>query len=194
MLEPDLRPKALIELHDHIGHRGIYATCSFICERFWWPEIKSDTAWYVKSCHLCQVRQKSRIHIPPTVSYPAPPMFRIHVDSMIMPGPYKYFFHGRCATTAWIEGHASKSKTSRTLGDWLYQDILCRWGAVVEIISDNGKPWVAALEYIEKQYHVRHIRISGYNSQVNGIVEQPHYHVRDSLFKASDGEVSHWPS
>ena len=193
-VEPDSRPKVLVEYHDHIGHRGVYATRAHICERFWWPEIKADIAWYVRSCHLCQIRQTVRVHIPPTVPFPTPPMFRVHVDSMAMPGTYKYFFHARCATTSWSEGRASKKETAKTLGDWLWQDILCRWSIVGEIVSDNGSAFVAALEYIEKQYHIRHIRISGYNSQANGIVERPHFHIRDALYKACDGDAALYPS
>ena len=45
-----------------------------------------------------------------------------------------------------------------------------------------------------KVYHVFHIRISGYNSQANGIMERPHFHIRDALFKACDGDASQWVS
>ena len=47
----------------------------------------------------------------------------------------------------------------------------------MEIVSDNGKPFIAALSYLEKKYHVKHIRISGYNSCANGIVERLHFDV-----------------
>ena len=196
VLDPEDRPRALVEMHDYLGHRGISATVSFLAERFWWPELKADVAWYVRSCHQCQIRQTTKVHIPPTVAYPAPPMVRVHVDTMDMPaaGKYKYFFHARCATTTWPEGRASTVQTAKAIGDWIYQDLLCRWGAVSEIISDNGGPFVAALEYLAKQYHVTHIRISGYNSQANGVVERPHFHIRDILFKACDGDASQWVS
>ena len=78
------------------------------------------------------------------------------------------------------------------LGDWIFQDIICRWGALVEIVSDNGKPFVMALGYIEKKYHIKHIRISGYNSQANGIIEWSHFEVRQALFKAANGEQGKW--
>ena len=113
---------------------------------------------------------------------------------MEMPGRYRYFFHARCAMTTYCEGRASTAQTAKAIGDWIYQDLLCRWGAVCEIISDNGTPFVAALEYIAKTYHVYHIRISGYNSQANGIVERPHFHVRDALYKACEGDPSQWVS
>ena len=78
------------------------------------------------------------------------------------------------------------------LGDWIFQDILCRWGTLVEIVSDNGKPFIAALSHLEKKYHVKHIRISGYNSRANGIVERSHFDVRQALFKAADGAEFKW--
>ena len=77
----------------------------------------------------------------------------------------------------------SKKEMVKTLGDWLWQDILCQWFIVREIVLDNGSVFVAALEYIEKQYHIQHIHISGYNSQANGIIKQPHFHIHNTLYK-----------
>ena len=111
------------------------------------------------------------------------------MDSFMLPGK-TYVFHGRCATTSWSEMRGSKSETGKTLGDWIYQDFLCRWGALCEIVTDNGAPWVAAVEHVAKTYHIRHIRISGYNSRGNGIVDSPHFHVRSALVKASQGTAS----
>ena len=58
----------------------------------------------------------------------------------------------------------------------------------------NGPAFVKALAYLEKRYHVRHIRISGYNSHANGIAERAHFDVRQVLFKACDGDQSRWHS
>nr|VWP00813.1 Uncharacterized protein [Ganoderma boninense] len=192
VLAEDKRPSALAELHDRVGHRGLFATRAFVFERFWWPQMGSDVDWYVRTCHLCQVRRVVRINIPPIVPEPSAPMVRIHADSMHMPGRYKYFAHARCATTSWAEGRALVSETARTLGEWIFQDIICRWNALQEIITDNGAPWVAACTYLEEKYHLHHIRISGYNSKANGVIERPHFNVRDALFKATDGDGPHW--
>jgi hypothetical protein len=85
-----------------------------------------------------------------------------------------------------------RSETAKTIGDFLFEDILCRWGSLREIVTDNGKPFLTALDYLAKRYHIRHIRISGYNSRANGIVERPHFDVRQSLFKAVDGDEKRW--
>ena len=62
-------------------------------------------------------------------------------------------------------------ETVQAIGDWIFQGMLCQWGALSEIISDNGKPFTVALMYLEKKYHVKHICISGYNLHVNSIME-----------------------
>lgn len=85
-----------------------------------------------------------------------------------------------------------RRETAQTIGDWIWQDILCRWGAVSEIVSDNGGPFVKAIEHLAKKYHIHHIRISGYNSRANGIVERSHFDVRQALFKSADGDASRW--
>ena len=186
------RPSILVELHDRLGHRGTYATASFVCERFWWPDIKADVHWFVKSCHACQVRQTAHVLIPPVVPIPLSPMMRIHADSMVMPGRYKYFVHARCATTSWPEGRALTAESAKAIGEWLFQDVLSRWGALSEVVTDNGTPWIKACDYLARKYHIHHIRISGYNSRANGIVERPHFSVRDALVKAAGGESDRW--
>jgi hypothetical protein len=78
------------------------------------------------------------------------------------------------------------------LGDWIFEDILCRWGSLCEIISDNSPAFLKALAYLSKRYKITHIRISSYNSRVNGMVKCSHFDVRQSLFKAVDGDQKQW--
>jgi transposase InsO family protein len=85
-----------------------------------------------------------------------------------------------------------KAENSMALENWIFQDILCRWGALGEIVTDNGASFLKALAYLSKHYHINHIRISGYNSRVNGIVERPHFDVRQALFKVVDQEENKW--
>ena len=182
VLPAGTRMKALAEFHDYLGHRGLFATRAFVCDRYWWPGIKTDIAWYVKTCHECQIRQTTKILIPPTVPLPATPMARVHVDTMMMPNQWR-ILHARCGTTSWSEARAVQSETAKVIGDWLFQELICRWGSLCELVTDNGTPWVAAARHIEEAYRIRNIRISGYNSRANGIVEGPHYHLREALAK-----------
>jgi len=92
---------------------------------------------------------------------------------MFMPpaGGYKYIVQARCSLTAWPEWRALRVETGRTIGAFIFEEILCRWGGVGEIVTDNGTAYVAALDWLSDRYGIWHIRISAYNSRANGIVE-----------------------
>ena len=64
------RLRMLQAAHDCIGHQGIYATSKLLLQRFWWPDLETDVVWYVRSCHVCQIRQKIAMEIPPMHAFP----------------------------------------------------------------------------------------------------------------------------
>jgi hypothetical protein len=114
---------------------------------------------------------------------------------MFMPpaGGYRYIVQARCSLTAWPEWRALRVETGRTLATFIFEEILCRWGAVGEIVTDNGTAFVAALDWLANRYGINHIRISAYNSRANGIVERQHRTIRESIVKACKGNISKWP-
>jgi hypothetical protein len=87
-----------------------------------------------------------------------------------------------------------QKETWKSLGNWILQDIIYRWGLICEIVTDNGPAFLKALAYLEKHYHIKHIQISGYNSQANGLVEQLHFNIQEVIFKACDGDETKWSS
>lgn len=186
----------LRQAHDELGHKGIYTTRTRLLERFWWPQLGRDVQWYVKTCHDCQIRSTQKLHIPPTPTIPPSLFRRVHIDTMVQPlaNRFRYIVHARCALTAYPEWRALRRETAEHIGMFIFQDILCRWGAVEEIITDNGTPFVKAVDYLAKTYGIHHIRISPYNSQANGLVERQHYNVREAISKACDGDEKKWVS
>jgi hypothetical protein len=180
--------------HDDVAHKGFYPTNALIALRFWWPSMRADIAWFVKTCHICQLRQTRNILIPPVVSSPAPLFAKIYTDTMHMPksGGFRYLVQGRCSLAHYVEFRMLRAETAVTLGEWLFEDVLCRWGALMEIVTDNGPAFIKAVEYLSKKYHINHIRVSGYNSRANGLVERSHFDVRQALFKAVEGVQSKW--
>src|ERR1700728_878080 len=58
---PVSRWSILRSAHDDVGHKGFYATNALIALRFWWPHMRADIAWFIRTCRLCQLRQ---IHVP----------------------------------------------------------------------------------------------------------------------------------
>ena len=183
-------------VHDDLGHKGVYSTRRTLLDRFWWPTLDHDVKWYVTTCHQCQLRQTTKVHIPPVVPLPAPLFRKAYIDTMHMTpaGGFTYIIQARCSLTAWPEWRALCTETGVTIGRFIFEEILCRWGAVEEIVTDNGSAYVAALDWLASKYGIHHIRISAYNSRANGIVERQHRTIRESLLKTCEGEVLKWPA
>ena len=184
------------QAHDEMGHKGTYTVWTRLSERFWWPHMDRHIKWFVQTCHQCQTRSFRKQHIPPIVAEPAPLFKKAYVDTMLMPkaGGYRYIVQARCSLTSWPEWKALKQENGKTIGEFLFQEVLCRWGGLAEIVTDNGGPFVNALEYLSEKYHIRHIKISAYNSQANGPVERRHRDVREALMKTANGNEDKWPT
>ena len=75
---------------------------------------------------------------------------------------------------------------------FIFKKILCHWGAVSELVTDNGLAFVQALDVLMSWYGIHHIQISPYNSQANGVVEQFHYDVWEAIIKSTLGGEIHW--
>ena len=195
VIEKDRRMYMMRAAHDNLGHRGFYATKSLIAERFWWPEMERDVSWYCKTCQICQERQKLLVKIPPIITH-TPSIFQVlHADTMHMSPKSNgcgYILHGRCAMTSWMEGRPTRDEKGRTVGNWLFEDIVCRWGCLAEIITDNSSTYQAAVAWLEQKYGIVGIKISTYNSRANGKIERPHWDVRQMIWKATGGNPSKW--
>jgi len=77
-----------------------------------------------------------------------------------MPQDNRYIVQARCSLTAWPEWRALRVETGRTLQRSCFEELLCRWGAMEEIVTDNGAAFMAALEVLADRYGIRHIQIS----------------------------------
>lgn len=208
VLLPKERIPVCKAIHDRAGHKGQYSVLQLIMKRFWWPGMEVDVRWYVRTCVLCQKRQKRNIKVAPTITSTPGIYERAYVDTFRMPKageesikkkrPSKWAgFNAvtvaRCGLTGWPEAKALKEETAEALGEWIFEDILCRWGCIKEIVTDNGPAIKKALVHIEQKYGITGILITAYNKQANGKVERGHWDIRQSLFKVCRGNPEHWP-
>ena len=69
---PAERLSFILQAHDRLGHKGFYSTRRTLVDRFWWPGIDRDMAWFIKTCHECQIHSTQHVHIPPVIATPVP--------------------------------------------------------------------------------------------------------------------------
>jgi hypothetical protein len=105
-----------------------------------------------------------------------------YINTMHMPpsGSFKYIVQARCSLSYYPEFKMLRAKTARTLGDWIYEDILCRWGSLEKVVTDNGPAFLKVMDYPSRWYHLNHICISGYNSWADRLVKQSHFDIFQS--------------
>jgi len=87
---------------------------------------------------------------------------------------HKYIVQARDLLTKWPEWKALTCETGRTIGQFIFDEILCHWDGLKKIVMDNRTLFIAVLDWIAERYHICYIRISAYNSQSNGVVETTH--------------------
>jgi hypothetical protein len=132
--------------------------------------------------------------ISPIVTTPAPLFAKIYCDMMHLPksAGFRYLIQSHCSLIHWPEFDTLCKETAKALTDWLMCCFIWHWGTLSEIITDNGVPWLKALEYLSRRYHINHIRISGYNSHANGLVKRSHFNVCQAIFKGCNSDQAKW--
>ncbi|KAJ3885086.1 hypothetical protein GG344DRAFT_59739, partial [Lentinula edodes] len=131
-----------------------------------------DLRWFLRTCHACQVRSTEKVVIPPSISTPATLFRRVHIDTMYMPKVqgYQFIIQGRCSLSRWPEWRMLKSETGRTVGQFIFEEILCRWvshryirDGLVKACGGDIRKWVSVAPYIFWADRITTRRDTGYS-------------------------------
>jgi transposase InsO family protein len=194
ILDPEKRRQLLTQAHEELGHRGVYGVFGALRLRFFWPYLFADIKHHVSSCHPCQIRSTRKTEVPITISSPSTIFTKIYVDVMYMPkaGKFRYIVLARDDLSRAPEGRALRSLKAREMANFFWEEVICRYGAIGEVVTDNGSEVSAAFTNLLERYGIPHIRISPYNSKANGVVERGHIDIRESLVKACGDRIQDW--
>jgi transposase InsO family protein len=196
ILDKEQRVRILTKAHEDLGHRGVQTVFDTVKLRFYWPHLYSDIKHHVASCHECQIRSTKRVEIPLTVSTPATLFSKVYIDVMLMPKRrgYRYIVAARDDLSRATEGRALKKATAKALARFFWEQIYCRYGVVIQVVTDNGPEVKGAFKILLKRLKIPQIKISPYNSKANGVVERGHFIIREAIVKACEGNIDLWPS
>src|ERR1700676_2595772 len=113
-----------------------------------------DVATYCRTCRECQLRSSYRpkVQLRPTHVPTILQKFNIDVVDMSLPSNgFKYIVDACDDLTGWIEAQMLRSKMADLVADFLYQDIICCFGCIPQITSDNGGEFEGALEILTRK-------------------------------------------
>ena len=190
------RRSILWEMHEDNAHHGVWAVVKQTTLRYYWPNMQEDIKQHIRSCHTCQLRSTKKMHLPITISHPRCLFSKVYLDVMLMPKAQgkRCLVACRDDLSGVTECKALAKDRAKAIAKFFYHRIILRYGTVMEVITDNGPTFQKEFKKLLQNYGIKHITISPYNSQANGVVERGHFNIREALVKLSKDNVSDWPS
>jgi hypothetical protein len=179
-------------LHEKSGHKGVEGTFLRLKERYYWRGFYQDCKLYVESCKMCQMLSKKRYEEPLTPIMIATINRVWFVDVQKMPkNPMGFIgiIEAREGLSGWVEARRIKTMKAETWVEFLYEEVVCRYGAVGQIVTDNGELNSELGLKFEEKYKIHLTFTTTYHPQSNSVVERGHAPLNVSLAKECFGSV-----
>ena len=177
-----LRPSFLVMAHVVTGaHQGIAQTTRRL-QSFIWRDMTKDIRNTVTNCITCHSNKEIVKRYQPTLlerlTVPYQAMVEICMD---MVGPIapvtergnRFILVLICSVTRWIEAFPMKDASATTVANIVVKDFICRHGAPVRFLTDNGSNFTAeVVAEVNKIFRIQHHRAPPYSPFVCGKVER----------------------
>ena len=175
---PAERAGIIRQTHCKLGHLGRDRTYHVLSRHYVWPGMHKDVAKVVSDCRECD-RVKASFSVKHDRLKPLPLFglfYRFSVDSA-WPLPqsvngYKYCIVICEHFSKWIEIVPVKEISSATTARAFYERVLARYGAPVEVVSDNGSEYQGAFREQLLQNGIQPVYIPPGHPQSNGMAER----------------------
>lgn len=139
------RAELVNRFHEGYGHAGQATVYSLLKKRWWWPGITTDVQEWLSRCKECQLasgNNKSKHHAP-MVPLDIPPAFgRWHLDFVgELPATVdgnRWLLTAVDYSTNWPIARAVPEATAEAVADFIYEEIVMRFGCPAEILTDRG--------------------------------------------------------
>jgi transposase InsO family protein len=175
----NLRRDALKASHDGTTHRGVENTLNYLGSRFWFPQMEKFVCRYIAQCGRCQRFARSGPVEPfPNYAFEISDILAHWNIDFAGPFPedmfgFKYVCIGVERISRWAEIRCSTTNTAADAANFLYHDIICRFGLPKSIQSDNGPHFAnEVIERLTQILEIRHKFSTPYYPQSNGRAER----------------------
>ncbi|GKF15202.1 reverse transcriptase domain-containing protein, partial [Tanacetum coccineum] len=161
---------------------------------YYWPTMHRVARNMIRACNNSQIhRPVPRNPQQPLTPITAPwPFYKWGIDIAGPfpegPGKVKFLIVAMDYFTKWIEAKAVSTITGNLVNKFVWDNIVCRFGLLGEIVSDNDrqfsdnpfKDWCEKLNITQRFISVKHL-------QSNGLIERANQSLGDGI-KACLGE------
>ena len=182
------------------GHFGIRRTQDQVKRRYYWPSWKQDTRRFCQRCLECNTyhrgRPKKQGPLKPVLA--GAPFERWYID---LTGPHPRSAKGNIwiltcmdGFTKWAEAYPLRNKEAETIAKALVEQLFCRFGPLLSILSDQGKEVDGRImNEVFRLFGVAKLRKTPYKPSTNQ-VERFHRTMNAILAKTIDEHQRDWDS
>ncbi|XP_024156341.1 uncharacterized protein LOC112164370 [Rosa chinensis] len=143
---------------------------------FYWPSILKDCIAFAKGCQDCQAHGPVQ-HIP---NIPMQPIIKpwpargwaLDLIGMIHPHSslqHKFIIVATDFFTKWVETEPLKEASGATIRQFIFRNIICRFGIPEVLVSDRGAAFMGGeVEKLVDDYGIQFVHSTPYYAQSNG--------------------------
>jgi len=85
----------------------------------------------------------------------------------------RYILLATCYLTKLVEARPTAKDDAKTVASFLYEQIFCRYGPPLELVSDRGTHFLnATIKELTDRYWVKHRKTTPYHPKANGLTER----------------------
>ena len=185
-IPPNLKSSVLKRSHNTL-HQGYERTLAAVGSNFWWPKMKEDVKFFVKTCITCQKVKVTRYNRPMMGCYPkAIGIFDyIHADlvgPLVESQGMKYILTIKERCTGLFASCPLPNKEAETVKNAFLQNWVGHYGIPCTIVTDNGKEFLNHhFETMCSDLSIKHSLTPPYHPETNGMVERQHRELKTAL-------------
>ena len=180
---------------------GVRRTVDQVKRRFHWPGLRKDVKLHIRCCKVCNANKMPywRFRAALANFRVGAPLDRIGVDLM---GPLPVTDQGNryllvivdyFTSTRWAEAFSLPDQQLETLARTLVLEFVCRYGAPLELHSDQGQNFESALfQEVCRLFEIVKTRTSPYHPSGKGLVERFNRTLGSLIRSYLKGRPSDW--
>ena len=182
-----------------VGHRAYETVLESLKSRYYWNYMPSEVRKYCLSCHSCQSYNYANIHhkAPLKPIMVTRPWQLVGMDFM---GPFnvstrgnRYIILSIDHFTKFAIGAATVSFDAETTARFLLDEIVCRYGMVEKILTDQGVNFESnMLKHLCILLNTKKLHTSAYHASGNGITERLNKSIKPNLAKCVNESHTDW--
>lgn len=167
---------------------------------YFWPTMFQDAHDHAKRCDACQRYAKNDLHMamPLHVSLPLAPFEKWGIDYIgeVHPNSSRGMKHIIVATeylTKWAEAKAVKANDAVHAANFLFEQVITRFGCPKILISDRGTHFLnSVIQSMTKRFDINHRMTTPYHPQTNGNTERVNQTLVNILRKTVQDSKRDW--